>query len=52
LWIGLSAGLISIGCVLAVAWRRRVEWLRRELGASGITPAAASDDSDHLIQQL
>jgi MATE family multidrug resistance protein len=33
LWFGLSAGLISIGCVLAVAWRRRVEWLRRELGA-------------------
>jgi len=32
LWFGLSAGLISIGCVLAVAWRRRVEWLRRELG--------------------
>ena len=32
LWFGLSAGLISIGCVLAVAWRRRVEGLRRELG--------------------
>jgi MATE family multidrug resistance protein len=31
LWIGLSAGLISIGCVTAVAWRRRVRWLRREL---------------------
>jgi len=30
LWFGLSAGLISIGCVLAVAWRRRVEWLRKE----------------------
>jgi len=29
----LSAGLISIGCVLAVAWRRRVQWLRKELGA-------------------
>jgi MATE family multidrug resistance protein len=34
LWFGLSAGLISIGCVLAVAWRHRVEWLRRELGAT------------------
>jgi MATE family multidrug resistance protein len=34
LWFGLSTGLISIGCVLAVAWRRRVECLRRELGAS------------------
>jgi MATE family multidrug resistance protein len=33
LWFGLSAGLISIGCVLAVAWRRRVEWLRKELGS-------------------
>jgi len=33
LWFGLSAGLISIGCVLAVAWRRRVQWLRREMGA-------------------
>ncbi len=32
LWFGLSAGLISIGCVLALAWRRRVKWLRRELG--------------------
>jgi hypothetical protein len=31
LWIGLSAGLISVACVLAVAWTRRVEWLRREL---------------------
>ncbi len=34
LWFGLSAGLISIGCVTAVAWRRRVGWLRRELGDS------------------
>jgi MATE family multidrug resistance protein len=33
LWFGLSAGLISIGCVLAVAWRRRVQWLRKEMGA-------------------
>jgi MATE family multidrug resistance protein len=32
LWFGLSAGLISIGCVLAVAWRNRVRCLRRELG--------------------
>ena len=38
LWFGLSAGLISIGCVLAVAWRRRVEWLRRELGSATRTP--------------
>jgi MATE family multidrug resistance protein len=37
LWFGLSAGLISIGCVLAVAWRRRVHWLRKELGV----PASA-----------
>jgi multidrug resistance protein, MATE family len=51
LWFGLSAGLISIGCVLAVAWRRRVEWLRKELSATDISPAA-SDDSDHLIQRL
>ncbi len=33
LWHGLSAGLISIGCVPALAWRRRVKWLRRELAA-------------------
>jgi MATE family multidrug resistance protein len=33
LWFGLSAGLISIGCVLAVAWTRRVHWLRRELSS-------------------
>jgi len=44
LWFGLSAGLISIGCLLAVAWRRRVKWLRRELVAesamsSGAAPA-------------
>jgi MATE family multidrug resistance protein len=39
LWFGLSAGLISIGSVLAVAWRRRVRWLRKELGE---TPAAIS----------
>jgi MATE family multidrug resistance protein len=31
LWYGLSAGLISIACVLAVAWRRRVHALRAEL---------------------
>ncbi len=34
LWVGLSAGLISIACVLAVAWRRRVEWLRRDLAGT------------------
>jgi MATE family multidrug resistance protein len=34
LWIGLSTGLISIGCVLAVAWSRRVRRLRRELGSA------------------
>jgi MATE family multidrug resistance protein len=34
LWFGLSAGLISIGCVLAVAWRRRVQQLRQELSAA------------------
>ncbi len=39
LWFGLSAGLISIGCVLAVAWRRRVQALRRELGAVPIGTA-------------
>jgi MATE family multidrug resistance protein len=45
LWFGLSAGLISIGCVLAVAWHRRVRWLRQELG-DRLTPA-----SGHLIQR-
>jgi MATE family multidrug resistance protein len=47
LWFGLSGGLISIGCVLAVAWRRRVEWLRRELGAgrSELPPAAGAAPS-------
>jgi multidrug resistance protein, MATE family len=39
LWVGLSAGLISIGCVLAVAWRQRVSYLRRELG-DAVTPIA------------
>lgn len=48
LWFGLCAGLISIGCVLAVAWRHRVEWLRKELGATDISHAA---DSGHLIQR-
>jgi len=33
LWIGLSAGLISISLAMAFAWSRRVRWLRRELGA-------------------
>jgi MATE family multidrug resistance protein len=42
LWFGLSSGLISIGCVLAVAWRRRVEWLRQELETAGITHVTAS----------
>jgi MATE family multidrug resistance protein len=37
LWFGLSAGLISIGCVLAVAWRRRVEWLRRTLAPDTVS---------------
>lgn len=43
LWFGLSAGLISIGCVLGLAWHRRVEWLRAELGgtAAEISPAPA-----------
>jgi MATE family multidrug resistance protein len=31
LWVGLSTGLISIACVMALAWSRRVRWLRREL---------------------
>jgi len=31
LWFGLSGGLISIACVLAVAWTRRVHALRAEL---------------------
>ncbi|HVJ04518.1 MAG TPA: MATE family efflux transporter [Candidatus Saccharimonadales bacterium] len=43
LWVGLSAGLISIGCVLAVAWCRRVEWLRRKLAG-----AVAGDNSVNL----
>jgi len=41
LWFGLSAGLISIGCVLAIAWRRRVQWLRRELKSPEIAPVNA-----------
>jgi len=28
IWIGLCTGLILIGCILAVAWRRRVHWMR------------------------
>jgi MATE family multidrug resistance protein len=32
LWYGLSSGLISIACVLAVAWSRRVRTIRREIG--------------------
>jgi MATE family multidrug resistance protein len=31
LWIGLSAGLISISIAMAFAWSRRVAWMRREL---------------------
>ncbi len=44
LWFGLSAGLISIGCVTAVAWRRRVGWLRREL-------SAAPEEQPHSSQE-
>jgi MATE family multidrug resistance protein len=36
LWFGLSAGLISIGCVLAVSWRRRVHSLRVELSTAAV----------------
>ncbi len=39
LWVGLSAGLISIGCVTAVAWRRRVGWLRREMALCDVNPS-------------
>ncbi len=35
LWFGLSAGLITIGCMLGVAWSRRVRWLHRTLAAAG-----------------
>jgi MATE family multidrug resistance protein len=34
LWYGLSAGLISIACVLAVAWRFRVRAIEREMAAA------------------
>jgi hypothetical protein len=44
LWFGLSTGLISIGCVLAVAWLRRVERLRQELGS-------ATEELPHSSQQ-
>jgi MATE family multidrug resistance protein len=30
IWTGLCIGLILIGCVLAIAWRHRMERLRRE----------------------
>jgi MATE family multidrug resistance protein len=36
LWFGLSAGLISIACVLAVAWTRRVHALRMELQGAAV----------------
>jgi len=36
LWFGLSSGLISIACVLAVAWSRRVHALRRELSGAAV----------------
>jgi len=44
LWVGLCAGLIFIGCVCATAWRRRVQWMHRELGTIplAISPAPAS----------
>jgi MATE family multidrug resistance protein len=31
MWIGLCVGLILIGCVLAVAWRRRMAQMKRKL---------------------
>lgn len=37
IWTGLCIGLILIGCVLAVAWRYRMERMRRELGS--LSPA-------------
>jgi len=36
LWWGLSAGLITIGCVLAFAWSRRVRRLRTELSGASV----------------
>jgi MATE family multidrug resistance protein len=36
LWFGLSSGLISIGCVLGVAWWRRVQWMYRTLGTEAV----------------
>lgn len=39
LWFGLSAGLISIGCVMLAAWWRRVRWLEHALAEAG-TPGA------------
>jgi MATE family multidrug resistance protein len=36
LWFGLSAGLISIACVLAVAWTRRVHALRAQFSSETV----------------
>jgi MATE family multidrug resistance protein len=36
LWFGLSAGLISIACVLAVAWTRRVHALRAQFSGETV----------------
>jgi MATE family multidrug resistance protein len=36
LWFGLSAGLISIACVLAVAWTRRVHALRTQFSGETV----------------
>ena len=38
LWWGLSAGLITIGCLLALAWSRRARQLTRELAAVPAPP--------------
>ena len=38
LWWGLSAGLITIGCVLALAWLYRARRLSRELDAAPSSP--------------
>ena len=38
LWWGLSAGLITIGCVLALAWSRRTRRLSHELAAVPAPP--------------
>ncbi len=42
LWIGLSLGLVIVGTVLLVTWRRRIQQLRRDPAAMGrLVPGGA-----------